>query len=227
MNLKRQLILNFEHRVALTGDDFLVSDSNREAVEWIDIWPNWPAPALVIIGPPGSGKTHLAAVFAIKSNARLVSLDELETIAANLSQDVIVEDMAGGLSAEHEESFLHLYNVVKEAGHRMLITSRLAPGRWPMALPDLRSRLHAALTVEIGPPADTLISALLVKMFVDRQVHVSDDAIGYAVSRMERSFLAIRKLVATTDQLALREQKRITIALIKRALQIIEQEDTN
>ncbi len=225
MNGEQQLILNFDHRVALTGEDFLVSSCNREAIEWIDRWPDWPASTLVIVGPSGSGKSHLSAVFAVKSGARLLVPDEFETAAAAIRSDVIVEDVEGLLDTTYEEPLLHLYNSAKEAGFRMLLTAQTAPARWGVKLPDLRSRLNAALTVEIGPPEDTLIAALLVKMFRDRQVQVSDDVIAYAVSRMERSFYAARELVRAADTLALREGKGVTVPLMKRVLERLEEHD--
>lgn len=219
MNTEHQLTLNFDHRVALTGEDFLVSECNREAIEWIDAWPAWPAPALVIVGPAGSGKSHISAVFAVKTGARLVAADGLEFAAAQVDSDVIIEDVETILDSQHEEPLLHLYNAVQEAGFRLLMTAQEAPTRWGVQLPDLRSRLNAAMTVEIGPPEDTLISALLVKLFMDRQLNVTSDVIAYTVSRMERSFLAARQIVSAADELALAEKKGVTIPLMKRVLE--------
>lgn len=224
MNADRQLVLDFEHRPALTGDDFLVSNCNREAIDWIDAWPNWPSPALVIVGPPGAGKSHLAAVFANCSNALQVLEEEFNEAASNVELDLIVEDVDIVLTKGNEEPLLHLYNAAKESGHRILLTAKTPPVRWGIQLPDLRSRMNAALTVEIGPPEDSLIAALLVKMFADRQVQVSHDVITYTLSRMERSFLAARQIVENADKLALAEKKRITVPLIKRVLESLEQE---
>ncbi|NQW00666.1 MAG: DNA replication protein [Rhodospirillales bacterium] len=221
MNEERQLTLQFEHRPALSGEDFLVSDCNRAAVDWIDAWPEWPAPALVIIGPPGSGKSHLAAVFATKSGAREILPDSFESAAPSVDYEIVIEDIDASLNAGHEEPLLHLYNSAKESGHRILFTAATPPVRWKVGLPDLRSRLNAALTVEIGPPEDTLIAALLVKMFADRQVQVSTDAITYTVSRMERSFFAARQIVDKADQMAMAEKKRITVPLMKQVLKTL------
>jgi chromosomal replication initiation ATPase DnaA len=221
VNASQQLILNFEHRPAQGGEDFLVSDCNRAAVDWIDAWPRWPAPALVIVGPAGSGKSHLAAVFAAKSGARYIRPDGFETAAASVDQEMVVEDIDSLLDPRSEEPLLHLYNAAKEAGQRILFTASSLPSRWQVRLPDLRSRMNAALAVEIGAPEDTLISALLVKMFADRQVQVSSDAIAYTVSRMERSFLAARQIVEKADQLALAEKKRITVGVMKQVLEML------
>ncbi len=227
MNTDRQLVLDFEHRPSLTGDDFLVSDCNREAIDWIDSWPDWPSPALVIIGAPGAGKSHLAAVFAGRSNALQVTADAFSEAASDVEEDLVVEDVDQVLAEAYEEPLLHLYNAAKESGHRLLLTARTPPVRWGIKLADLRSRMNAALTVEIGPPEDSLIAALLVKMFADRQVQVSHDVISYAISRMERSFPAARLVVEKADELALREKKRITVPLIKRVLEAVEQEEDN
>ena len=215
----RQLTLDFEHRPALTGEDFLVADCNREAIDWIDAWPEWPAPALVIVGPPGSGKSHLAAVFAAQSHAVQITSDDFEETASHVVQDLIIEDLDRILTPDCEEPLFHLYNAAKENAHRLLLTATTPPGRWDIHLPDLRSRINAAITVKIGAPDDSLISALLVKMFADRQVQVSSEVISYAASRMERSFLAARQIVELTDRLALVEKKRITVPLMKRVLE--------
>lgn len=224
MNARHQLTLDFDFRPALGGEDFLVSDCNRDAVEWIDAWPDWPSPVLVIFGPPGSGKSHLAAVFAQQagSRARQATPDQFEELAAGLSEDLIVEDLDRLMRSADETPLFHLYNSLKEAGRRMLITASAPPARWKIALPDLRSRLNAAQTAEIGPPEDPLIAALLVKLFADRQVQVSSDVIGYAVNRMERSFSATRRVVQLADRLALAEKRRISIPLMKRVLEQIE-----
>lgn len=219
MSEEQQLILNFEHRPALGGEDFLVSECNRAAIDWIDIWPDWSAPALVIVGPNGSGKSHLAEVFATKSKGLHIHPDSYESIARSVDKELIIEDIDSILCSAYEEPLLHLYNAANESGHRMLFTATVPPVRWDVKLPDLRSRLNAALTVEIGPPEDSLIAALLVKMFADRQVQVSSEVIAYTVSRMERSFLAAQQVVERADQMALAEKKRITVSLMKLVLE--------
>ena len=218
----RQLTLEFEHRTSQSGEDFLVADCNRQAIDWIDAWPHWPAPALVIVGAAGSGKSHLAAVFAAHSGARLINANEFEQAAFDVANDLIIEDVDRILSPDLEQPLLHVYNAAKEASHRILMTAATPPARWGGTLPDLRSRMNAAISVEIGPPEDTLITALLVKMFADRQVHVSSDVITYAASRMERSFLAARQIVEHADRLALATKKKITVPLIKQVLENLE-----
>jgi chromosomal replication initiation ATPase DnaA len=217
-----QLTLDFDHRAALSGEDFLVADCNRDAISWIDIWPNWPTPVVVIFGPAGSGKSHLAAVFAAYSGAKKISANEFEFTAANIVSDLIIEDVDGILSSDREEPLLHVYNAIKEASQRVLMTATAPPARWGIALPDLLSRMNAAISVEIGLPTDALIAALLVKVFADRQVQVSSDVIMYAASRMERSFLAVQQIVENADRMALASKKKITVNLMKQVLKNLE-----
>jgi chromosomal replication initiation ATPase DnaA len=217
-----QLTLDFDHRAALSGEDFLVADCNREAINWIDIWPNWPTPVVVIFGPAASGKSHLAAVFAAYSGAKKISANEFEFAAANVVSDLIIEDVDDILSSDREEPLLHVYNAIKEASQRVLMTATAPPARWGIALPDLLSRMNAAISVEIGLPTDALIAALLVKVFADRQVQVSSDVIMYAASRMERSFLAVQQIVENADRMALASKKKITVNLMKQVLKNLE-----
>ena len=217
-----QLTLDFEHRTALSSEDFLVADCNRDAISWIDVWPNWPTPVLVIFGPVGSGKSHLAAVFAAYSGAKKVTVNEFDFARSNFNSDLIIEDVDSMLCSDQEVSLLHMYNAVKETSHRILMTATAPPARWGITLPDLRSRMNAAISVEIGPPEDSLIVALLVKIFADRQVQVSSDVIIYAASRMERSFLAVQQIVDNADRMALSSNKKITVALMKQVLKNLE-----
>lgn len=223
----RQFVLDFEHRPALQGEDFLVAPSNSQAVAWIDRWPDWPSPALVIHGDSGCGKTHLAQVFRAKTNARNISPMELlnheppallENAKACLLDDM---DMAfkGAPKAELEEALLHLYNVVREQGATLMMTAKAPPARWGLDLPDLTSRLKTATAVDIGPPDDALLAAVMVKQFSDRQIRIDGDVLAFVQARIERSFDAIGRFVQATDKLAMAEKRRITIPLVKRVMQ--------
>jgi len=169
-----QLTLDFEHRPALGGEDFLVAPPNAEAVRWLDAWPDWPGTALVLSGPAGSGKTHLAQVFQAMSRACVVSAPDLrESQPPSYLGDApaaIVEN-ADGLIGEGglEEPLLHLFNVLKETDRQLLMTAKQPPARWGIGLRDLSSRLNAASQASIGAPDDALIAAVLVKQFQDRQ----------------------------------------------------------
>jgi len=215
-----QLPLQFDIRPALEREDFLVAACNAAAVEAIDRWDAWRSGVLVLSGPAGSGKSHLAHVFAAKSGASIHSYgaltDELvEQLAAGPSR-VVVEgaDMAG-----EETRLFHLFNAVRQSGGRLLITGRSPPRLWPVALPDLKSRLTAAPAVAIEAPDDAMMEAVVVKMFADRQVSVPPDTVSYALKRMPRSFAAARLLVEEADRLALAEKRAVTVPLIRAVLE--------
>ncbi len=227
MTGQRQLPLDFDHRPALGGEDFLVAPSNAEAVAWIDRWPDWPGPALALHGPPGCGKTHLAQVFVAGNRACLVGARELSAAGhAKLTAPACVVDDAETVLAEGlEEALLHLHNRLAEAGRHLLLVARRPPARWTVALSDLSSRLKAASAIAIKPPDDTLITAVLVKLFADRQLRVDSDVVSFMVARMERSFDAARRLVAALDVAALAERRNITVPLVRRVLDQAIEED--
>ncbi|MCH7538796.1 MAG: DNA replication protein [Proteobacteria bacterium] len=218
-----QLTLDLGHRPALGMDDFLVTPCNREAVAWIDRWPDWPGPALAIHGPPGCGKTHLAHVFRARSAAKLIAPEALgRTEPDGLLGEarVCMLDDAGRVAGGSvgERALLHLYNVVAERQGHLLLAARKPPGRWPVGLPDLRSRLAAMPAVSVGAPDDELIGALLVKLFADRQLRVGQDVVAFLLTRMERSFDAARRMVAAIDETALAERRNITVPLVRDVL---------
>lgn len=219
MSAGRQLVLGFPHRPALGKTDFLVSDCNTDAVGWIDRWPEWPGPAFAVYGPAGCGKTHLAHVWRNRSDAVLISGAELGDRAAPDilgSADSCAVDDADGLS--DEEALLHLYNHIAEIGGKLLLAGRHPPARWPLKLADLSSRMNAAPAVEIRPPDDELLGALLVKLFHDRQLTVGKDVLVYLLARMERSFAAASAIVEALDQLGLAERRGVTVPLARTVL---------
>jgi chromosomal replication initiation ATPase DnaA len=220
----RQLPFNFDHRPALGGEDFLVAPSNSEAVAWIDRWPDWPGPALALHGPPGCGKTHLSQVFAAGTRACLVSASELSSGGpVHLTAPAcVVDDAETVLALGLEEALLHLHNRLAEAGRHLLLAARRPPARWLVALGDLRSRLNAAAAIAIKSPDDTLITAVLVKLFSDRQLRVNGDVVSFMVARMERSFDAARRLVAALDAAALAERRNITVPLARHVLEQLD-----
>ena len=215
----RQLALDLSHRPALGMDDFLVAESNRDAVRWLDRWPDWPGPALALVGPPGSGKTHLAHVFAGRSGgtvlaARDIAGQEPPELSAGAAT-IVVEDGDRGVA---EEPLLHLYNWIAETGRQLLLTGRQAPARWPVALADLRSRLSALPVASLQAPDDGLIGAVLVKTLGDRQLAVGQDVVRFVVPRIERSFAALHAFVAGVDARALAERRNITVPLARDVL---------
>ena len=215
-----QIPFDLGHRTALGRNDFLVATNNQDAVAWIDLWPEWPAPCLVLYGPVASGKTHLGAVWAEKSSAICVKASDINEDfirdIANMNHHIIIEDgddLIGNLVGE--KGLFHLYNIFKEDGRSILLTLSDPPVRRSFALPDLASRLRAAPSVAIREPDEELLSALIVKLFNDRQIRVGTDVLQYILPRIERSFEAVRDLVEVADKKAMVQQRSITIPFIR------------
>jgi len=224
----RQLPLDLPHRPALGRADFLVAPANEVAVAWLDRWPDWPGSVLVLTGPAGSGKTHLAAVWQRMSGA--VALDGAALAEGTAPGELLGDATAAVLdgadallgTGDHperlERQLLHLVNHMREAGGHLLITARTHPGRWPVALADLHSRLAAAAVAELGAPDEQLIAAVLVKLFSDRQLRVPPEVVRFLVPRMERSFGAARRIVAVLDRASLAARREITVPLARDVL---------
>jgi chromosomal replication initiation ATPase DnaA len=213
-----QLPLDLPHRPALGREDFWVAPANEAAVAWLDRWPDWPAPALTLVGPPGSGKTHLGHVFVRRSGAVFLTP---EALARAAPRDLAGETRAAVLDdAQHaaDEPLLHLYNLMAERGGHLLLLAGAPPARWGIALPDLRSRLLAAPVAELAPPDDMLLGALLIKLFADRQLRPGDEVVAWLVPRIERSFAAAQRAVAALDRAALAQRRPITVPLAREVL---------
>ncbi|WP_303976452.1 DnaA/Hda family protein [Dongia mobilis] len=210
----RQLPFDLKAPPAMGAADFVTSSSNEAALALIDSWPNWPGPALSVHGPAGCGKTHLGHVWQEKVGAQALFLDAPTTLPDLPSPPMLILDEP----ALDETEFFHLLNRVKNDGGALLILSREAPARWDVSLPDLASRLKALPTVEVAPPGDALLAAVLVKHFTDRQINVAPDVIDYLLRHIERSFAAAADVADRLDHAALAERKAITIPLVKRVL---------
>lgn len=222
--LAKQLILDLGHRTASGREDFLVSPANEDAVAWVDSWPDWPAPALVLYGPPSCGKSHLAAVWADRTKAAMISPDMVLKKDANIIADeakyLVVEKIDNIIGNKKGETALfHLYNLIREEQRTILLTAQKPPIRARFTIMDLASRLRAAPSTAIHPPDDTLLAAILVKLFSDRQLHISADVLNYILPRIERSFAAANHLIDEADKLALAEKRPISIPLIRQILQ--------
>ena len=218
-----QIPLDLKHRTAYGREDFLISPCNQDAAAWIDKWPEWSAPALILYGPAASGKTHLGAVWATKSKAAILNPDDIvqnDAEAISKISDNLVLRQAHLLIGDRasEEKLFHLYNMAKEAKRSLLLTSRAPANGLTFTVPDLSSRLRAAPCIAIQSPDEPLLTALLVKLFRDRQINVSQELIQYIMPRMERSFAAAQDLVIKADKRALAEKRNITIPLIREVL---------
>jgi len=195
--------------------DFLVSDSNRTAFDWIERWPYWPTPALVLYGPPGSGKTHLAHLWCERSGAVLIAGQAVTLEGSGLLSGAIAIDNAEQAS---ERPLLHAYNLCLERGGTLLLTMGAPPAAQPIALADLRSRLRALLVAEIAPPDDELLATVLLKQFADRQLRVAPGVVAYLVPRMERSFASAASVAAELDRRALAAGRPVTVKLARAVL---------
>jgi chromosomal replication initiation ATPase DnaA len=215
----RQLVFDWPHRPALGREDYLVTSCNKDAVDWIDLWPDWPAPVLLLIGPPGCGKSHLAAVWQARTGAVSVDPTALPDAAAIGEADNHHRLLEGASDVADHTAFLHLYNQTAEHRGTLLLTAERPVAHWNLNLPDLISRLRAAPMVEIGMPDDSLLEALLVKMFMDRQLNIEPGVISYLVPRMVRSFSAARTLVMKLDEAALAQRRTITVPLAREVIQ--------
>ncbi|MDX2158188.1 MAG: DnaA/Hda family protein [Hyphomicrobiaceae bacterium] len=215
----RQLVLDLGHRTAFGAEDFLLGHSNAAAVALVDAWPDWPGAAALVVGPPRSGKTHLAHVWQHRTGAGILAATELnETAVTRLlpGASIVVEDIDLGFASE--AALFHLMNLAREHRGSLLMTSTVPAGELSVALPDLRSRLRAAVMVEIAPPDDGLLAAVLVKHFTDRQLLVDPQVISWLVAHMERTMAAAAAVVAGIDRLALATRRKVTRTLAAEAL---------
>jgi chromosomal replication initiation ATPase DnaA len=197
-----QLVLPWETRSAQGRADFIVAPGNERAVAFIDSFPGWPAPAAVLIGPPASGKSHLAAVWAQKAGAHVIEAAALE--AGIPDGPLVVENIAAGVAEAPLFALL-------ERGAPLLLTSQVPPDAWRVVLPDLVSRTNALLWA----PDDALLMGLAVKLFADRQLSVPESVVSHMIASLERSPGAIRDFVARADATALAQKKPINLSLIK------------
>lgn len=219
--MPEQLTFDLPVRAARGRDDFFVSPANAMAVAQIDAWADWPQHKLVLVGPEGAGKTHLAHVWSGISGARIVSAAALpEADLPSLAGSAVVVEDADRIAGqtEREEALFHLHNMVLAEEGALLLTARQAPSLWPLTLPDLKSRMAATATATLQRPDDALLTALLVKLFADRQLSVQPRLISYLVGRMERSFAAAQHLVTALDARALSSGRKINERLAAEVL---------
>lgn len=221
-----QLPLDLRFRPAYGREDFLITASNQDAVALVDAWPqSWGGfPALTIFGPVGSGKSHLAAVWAQQAGAEVLSAEAF--LSADLAsfidqpRNIVLErlDLLAG-DASREQKIFHLYNAMGAAQKYLLLTSHIAPGQMEFTLRDLQSRLRASPAVQIHQPDDDLLGYVFAKQLHDRGLSVTEKIVSYAVGRMERSWSAMDTLVETLSVRATAEKKGVTMPLVREVLQ--------
>jgi len=215
-----QLPLLLPHRAALGRSDFLVARANAAAVAWLDAWPDWPSPGLVVWGEAGCGKSHLAATWQLRSAARCLAADTLsrENVPERMgdARTFVIEDV--DRAPPDARAWLHLHNSVAERGGQMLLTARTPPARWTIALGDLASRVKALAAVEIEAPDDILVEAVLVKHFSDRQMRVPPETVRYVAARLERSLGAVADMAERLDQASLAAKRPATVPLARDVL---------
>ena len=210
----RQLAFALPHAESLSRDDFLEGPSNAEALALIERWPDWPNRVMLLVGPEGSGKSHLAAIWAEAAGARSTSAHALtatEVPGELATGALVVEDLQSG--DVDERALFHLLNLAREDTAFVLITARAPAASLEIELRDLRSRLRAIPTVTLLPPDDQLFRALIVKFCADRQMSVDETVVSFLASRIERSSVAARQAVEHLDTEALRLGRPVTRAL--------------
>ena len=220
ISVNQQLVLDLRSIPSMGRNDYFVSEVNKEAVTWLDAWPNWTTFGFIVCGPFGSGKSHLAQVLKSLSYGYIVEAKDIsDKNIDQLSQNkcLIIENIE---LFKSETLLFHLYNMLLENNNNLMATSKLAMSQISFELPDLKSRLLSMPQVNIGFPDDRLLKNLLIKQFLDKGVIVEVDVIDYLIKRIDRSFESISKLVSKIDFESLKKAKKITIPFIKNTIKL-------
>lgn len=210
----RQLVLALDHAESFAREDFLAGPPNAAGLALIERWPDWPAPAMALVGPEGAGKSHLAAIWADVSGARVLSaklMGETDLPGALATGALVIEDLSP--EAFDERALFHLLNLAREQRAFLLLTSRAPPAGFTLAIRDLASRLRALPVVTLAPPDDALLRALIVKLAADRQLALDEALVTFLVNRIERSYAAARAALTRMDEEAMRLHRPVTRAL--------------
>ncbi len=213
--MSRQLTFDLAGPPASTRADFLVTTANRDALAMLSRPELWPQGRLLLLGGAGAGKSHISRFWAgengaMRQSAAALRIETLDHLVAPDGALVIEDAHRIGMAAGAEQAMFHLWNLSVERNCLLLLTARQPPRNWGIVLPDLRSRMEALTTVELGPPDAGLLAAVLVKLFADRQISVSPDVIDFLTLRMDRDFDLARRLVSEIDRAAMADHRAIT-----------------
>ena len=206
----RQIPIPLGHQPAHDRESFVVGDANRAALQLIEKWPAWPAPVVVLTGPPGSGKTHLAHIWTRLAGGRLIEAEQFAQPNAGLAVTGPTAIDRIDMDNVPEKALFHLMNMAAEAATTLLLTSRTPVADWQVSLPDLNSRLRLAAPAELTAPDEALLRQVMVKLFTDRQLFIDKSVVDYILVRMERSLASASRIVSALDQAALSAGRRIT-----------------
>jgi chromosomal replication initiation ATPase DnaA len=223
----RQLVLALTHAESFAREDFVQGPSNAAGLALVESWPDWPNRIMALTGPEGSGKSHLAAIWAEISGARRLAARGLieEAVPGALATGALVlEDLES--ATLNERALFHLINLAREERASVLITGRQAPAKFSVALRDLASRLRAAPSVMLQPPGDALLRLVMMKLAADRQIALDAAVADYVANRIERSFAAARAAVARLDEESMRRHRPMTRALAAELFRPASEDET-
>ena len=220
---QHQLALPFSFRPSFDRGDFVITQANENAVHWIDRWPQWNGPFLSLYGPAGCGKSHLAHIWQQATKAKTLTPDQIKTVISKtfladglrLVIDGVIPEQ---LTIEAQEQILHLYNWVRETRGFLLFTSQQPPSKWPLAIPDLHSRLKTVPAIEMALPDDALFQAVAMKLTADRQINIKPEVLHFAILRLDRRFDSLQNFIALLDKKSMAEKRPITIPFVKQVL---------
>lgn len=221
-----QIPLSFDIHPSTGRDDLIISPSVQAAITIVDQWPNWASHLVILAGPTGSGKSHIANIWQQKTGAIQIVMDggTQDLVERVKTTPILIEDVDRQMSASQidETKLFHILNAAKEAGSFVLMTARSWPASWKVDLADLASRIKAATIVEISEPDEMLLNQVIFKLFADRQIEVDEKTVNFLVTRMERSLAVAQKVVIEMDQLALSRKVAVNRSIASEVLARIE-----
>jgi chromosomal replication initiation ATPase DnaA len=215
----RQLPLPFLFAPQFDAGEIIAAPSNADALAWLGRTAEWPQRRLALWGEAGSGKSHLLHRWAARSHGVVLPGPGLRLVPP--TAPLAIDDA----DAAPERPLLHVLNAAAEAGLPVLLAGATPPARWPIALPDLASRLRAVTAVEIRSAEDTLLRALLARLLAERQIAVAEPVQDWLRLRLPRTAAAMREAAARLDRAALAAGGRVTRALAGEVLADMTQAD--